>query len=121
MVKNLAMHCRSLPGCKTRHVFKDNPGKSIVIKPVSMLKSMLPHYDDVVLFDNNVEKMLGFSQKKNCRMSNSDDEYIIVKSFRGDSNDNELEYGVGDGCTKLFEYIENYLIRRTHNTRSCRV
>ena len=119
IVKNLAMHCRSLPGCKTRHFFKDNPGKSIVIKPVSMIKMMLPQYDDVVLFDNNIEKMLGMSQKKNCRLSNSDDEYIIVKSFRGDPTDKELEYGVGEGCTKLFKFIESYKSRQ--HLHSCAI
>ena len=69
---------------------------------------MLPQYKNIVLFDNNIEKCLGFTQKSGCRLSNSPEEYIIVKSFRGDPDDTELKYGVGEGCTKLFYCIDNY-------------
>ena len=102
------VHVCIILGCKTRKTFPDNPGKSIVIKPLSLVRSMLPQYKNIVLFDNNIEKSLGFTQKAGCRLSNSPEEYIIVKSFRGDSDDIELKYGVGEGCTKLFEYIDNY-------------
>ena len=80
----------------------------IIIKPVSVLRSMVPQYTDIVLFDNNIEKMKGFSQKDGCRMSNSENNYIIVKSFRGDESDTELKYGVGKGCTQLFSRIEEF-------------
>ena len=110
--KNLDFHFRSLPGCKTRKTFANNPGKFIVIKPINHLKAMLPQYTDIVLFDNNIEKCLGFSQKPGCRSSNSPTEYIIVKSFQGDSNDTELQFGVGEGCTKLFKYIDDYKHKR---------
>ena len=98
---------------KTRHTFKNNPGKNIVIKPISMIKSMLPQYKDIVLFDNNIEKCLGFSQKPNCRLSNDPKEFIIVKSFRGDPNDNELQHGVGAGSIKLFNHIKEYQNKNT--------
>ena len=74
---------------------------------------MLPQYEDIVLFDNNIEKCMGFSQKPGSRLSNKEDEYIIVKSFRGDTNDNELEYGKGKGCTQLLEFIDEYQSRKT--------
>ena len=61
-----------------------------------------------MLFDNNVEKMRGFSQTDGCRLSNSEKNYVIVKSFRGDSSDNELQHGVGTGCTQLFERIQEF-------------
>ena len=112
VLKTIDVHCRSLPGCKTRHFFKNNPGKSIVIKPVGMLKRMLPQHDDIVLFDNNVEKCMGFSQQPGCRLSNKEGKYIIVKSFRGEDDDNELEFGKGKGCTQLFEYIDEYRKKR---------
>ena len=44
VLKNLDLHIRALPGCKTRHTFQHNPGKMVVIKPVSMLRSMVPQY-----------------------------------------------------------------------------
>ena len=47
-------------------------------------------------------------QKQNCRMSNAPHEYSIVKSFRGNLDDNELKYGVGEGCMELFTKIEDY-------------
>ena len=52
--------------------------------------------------------MKGFSQKEGSRMSNSVENYIIVDSFRGDQNDIELKYGVGKGCTELFNRIEEF-------------
>ena len=106
--KNLDWHFRSLPGCKTKKTFANNTGKFIVIKPISHLRAMLPQYKNIVLFDNNIEKCLGYSQKPNCRGSNSPTEYIIVKSFRGNVNDNELQFGVGQGCTQLFKHIDDY-------------
>ena len=73
-----------------------------------MLRSMLPQYDSIVLFDNNIEKCLGFSQKEQGRLSNDPSEYIIVRPFRGDMNDNELQYGKGKGCMDLFDFIKDY-------------
>ena len=118
--KNVDLHLRSLPGCKTRNTFKNNPGKFIVIKPIKYLKTLCPHYEHVVLFDNNIEKCLGFSQKPDCRLANKPNEYIIVKSFRGDLRDNELQYGVGTGCLRLFmhKYIDEFKNKFHINTSS---
>ena len=54
---HLYTHIQTILGCKTRKTFPDNPGKYIVVKPLSLVRSMLPQYENIVLFDNNIEKV----------------------------------------------------------------
>ena len=106
--KDLVFNFPVLPTCTTRKSYEHNTGKKIVLKPVSLVRQIfMGAYQHIVLFDNNVEKSLGFSQKPGSRWSNGPGEHIEVSPFHSKNvmNDNELHVSDGVGATKLFTCI----------------
>ena len=104
-----------MPGCRINKFYIDRPTKMIVIKPVCFMKQVLcGAYKHALLFDNDLEKSLGFSQhyedgvpvsKRYSRLKNTDEEHIEISSFNGDPSDNELHPTEGSGAMKLFRHI----------------
>ena len=75
-------------------------------------------YKHIILFDNNIEKSLGFGQKPGFRWSNEPHEHVEVKSFhsRDLDIDNELHVDKGEGASKLFSLIHE--LQQSMNTNN---
>ena len=105
---DLVLNFPVLPSCTTRKSYGHNKGKKIVLKPVSLVRQIfMGAYQDIILFDNDIEKSLGFSQKPGSRWSNEPGEHIEVIPFHSKNvlTDNELNVRDGVGANKLFTRI----------------
>lgn len=101
----------ALPTCITRKSYADVKSKKIVLKPVSLVRQMLMGaYKHIILFDNNIEKSLGFSQKEGSRWSNGPGEHIEVVPFHSKNidTDNELDIIEGESARRLFDCIHQH-------------
>ena len=111
--KDLVFNFPVLPSCTTRKSYdhthnKGKIGKKIVLKPVSLVRQIfMGSYQHIILFDNDIEKSLGFSQKPGSRWSNEPGEHIEVTPFHSKNvmTDNELHVKDGVGANKLFKRI----------------
>ena len=113
--KELVFTFPALPSCNTRGKKK---GKKIVLKPVSLVRQILMNaYTDIILFDNDIEKSLGFSQKPGSRWSNGPNEHVEVLPFhtKNVDTDNELHITDGVGARKLFTCIRNFQQKQNDN------
>ena len=109
-----------LPSCTTRKTYSQNKNKKIVLKPISLVRQILMNsYKHIILFDNNIEKSLGFGQKPGSRWSNDPHEHVEVKSFhtRDFSTDDELHVSEGEGAKRLFSLISE-LQQQMNTTKS---
>ena len=110
--KDLVFIFPVLPSCTTRKSYGKKKGKKIVLKPVSLVRQILMNdYTDVIVFDDGIEKSLGFSQKPGSRWSNGPSEHVEVLPFhtKNVDTDNELHITDGDGARKLFTSIRNLI------------
>ena len=82
--------------------------EKIVLKSISLVRQILMNaYKHIILFDNNIEKSLGFGQKPGSRWSNGPHEHVEVKPFhtKNFSTDNELHVTEGEGAKRLFTLV----------------
>lgn len=106
--KELIFNFPVLPSCITRKSYEYNKGKKIVLKPVSLVRQILMGaYTHIILFDNDIEKSLGFRQKPGSRWSNGPKEHVEMSSFHSKNvtTDNELHPTDGDGARGLFDLV----------------
>ena len=80
-----------------------HPGtsKPVICKPVHFIKSCSPKYADVLLVDDSAVKSEGVGPARARRHANKPEEFIVMKTFTGDSSDNELEVDKGAGMLAL--------------------
>ena len=103
----------ALPECTTTKSYAHKKNKKIVLKPVCLVRQVLMNaYKHIILFDNNIEKSLGFSQKPGSRWSNGPGEHIEVTPFhtKNVDTDNELHITEGEGARKLFDCIRQHQV-----------
>ena len=87
--------------CKDPGALHPGTTKPVICKPVQFIKSIAPKYADIVLVDDSALKSEGLGPSGARRHTNEPEEFIVMKTFAGDSSDNELEVGKGSGMLAL--------------------
>ena len=87
--------------CKDPGAMHPGTTKPVICKPIQFIKSIAPKYADIVLVDDSALKSGGVGPSGARRHANKPEEFIVMKTFAGDSSDNELEVGKGSGMLAL--------------------
>jgi hypothetical protein len=93
-----------------------HPGttKPVICKPAQFIKACSPKYADVLLVDDSALKSEGVGPLGGRRHANKPEEFLVMKTFAGDSSDNELEVDKGSGMLALKARLEELEAARKH-------
>jgi len=105
---NLKVVLRAMDICQRQGLGQHFAGtkKIVYVKPLQLVRMLLPAYPHILLVDNDLEKSKGVGPASRRRWANAPQEHMEVPAFRGEMVDNCLHSNGGASWMGLLHRLD---------------